>query len=380
MRCPLGSLELYECRRRAMKTVVVLAMHGAPPNDFPKRETAELFSLHARLEAGHVAGPERDGLERRFAELDAKMRAWPRTAQNDPFWAGSQELAEHLERASGYEVIAGYNEFCAPTLDDALDQAATQGDRVIVVTPMMTRGGEHSEVEIPATIQRARERHPEAEIIYAWPLDVASVAQFLAAQVARLVPTIADEPSAGNLPRPEPEPVGPPRYTSELKRVTLYTDGACIGNPGPGGYGVVLLHEGQRKELSGGFRLTTNNRMEIMAAIVGLRALKERCSVTLYSDSRYLVESMTQGWARQWRANHWRRGKRGKALNSDLWEQLLDLCDQHEVKFVWVEGHAGHRENERCDQLSMQAAQRKDLPADSVYEEGDQSLAPTLFD
>jgi len=170
-----------------MKTIVVLAMHGAPPNDFPQRETAELFGLHARLEAGHVAGPERDALERRYTELDARMRAWPRTAQNDPFWAGSQELAEHLGKASGYEVTVGYNEFCAPTLDDALDQAATHGNRVIVVTPMTTRGGEHSEVEIPAAIQRARERHPEIGIIYAWPLDVAAIAQFLAAQVARLV-------------------------------------------------------------------------------------------------------------------------------------------------------------------------------------------------
>ena len=363
-----------------MKTIVVLAMHGAPPNDFPQRETAELFGLHARLEAGHVAGPERDALERRYTELDARMRAWPRTAQNDPFWAGSQELAEHLRKAAGYEVIVGYNEFCAPTLDDALDQAAAQGNRVIVVTPMMTRGGEHSEVEIPATVQRARERHLEIEIIYAWPLDVAAIAQFLAAQMTRLIPTSADEPSAGNRLQLEPKPAVTQSNTDELKQVTLYTDGACIGNPGPGGYGVVLLHEGQRKELSGGFRLTTNNRMELIAAIVGLRALKERCSVTLYSDSRYLVESMTQGWAKQWRANHWRRGKRGKALNPDLWEQLLDLCDQHEVEFVWVQGHAGHRENERCDQLSMQAAQRRDLPADGVYEEGDQSLVPTLFD
>ena len=363
-----------------MKTVVVLAMHGAPPNDFPQRETAELFGLHARLEAAHTAGTERDTLERRYAELDARMRAWPRTERNDPFWAGSQELAEHLRQAAGRDVIVGYNEFCAPTLDNALDQAAAQGDRVIVVTPMMTRGGEHSQVEIPAAIQRARERHPEIEILYAWPLDIVAIAQFLAAQVTRLIQTSADEPSAGNRLEPEPESAVALRHTDKLKPVTLYTDGACIGNPGPGGYGVVLLYEGHRQELSGGFHLTTNNRMELMAAIVGLRALTERRSVTLYSDSRYLVESMTQGWARQWRANHWRRGKRGKALNSDLWEQLLDVCDQHEVEFVWVQGHAGHRENERCDQLSMQAAQRRDLPADSVYEEGDQSLTPTLFD
>ena len=166
----------------------------------------------------------------------------------------------------------------------------------------------------------------------------------------------------------------------EIETVTLYTEGACIGNPGPGGYGVVLLHKGQRKELSSGFRLTTNNRMEIMAALVGLRALRTRSAVKLYSDSRYLVESMTEGWAQQWRANRWRRGKRGKALNPDLWEQLLDLCAQHQVEFIWVQGHAGDAENERCDRLSLQVAQQRDLPADVGYEPEDEPQTPSLFD
>ena len=167
-----------------MKTVIVLAMHGMPPNDFPRPEIAELFGLHVRLE--HVAGPERATLERRYAELDARVRAWPRTAENDPFYAGSHELAEQLSQATGYEVIVGFNEFCAPSLDEALDQAIARGaERVIVITPMMTRGGEHSEVDIPAAIRRAQKRHPEATILYVWPFGVFEVAAFLATQVER---------------------------------------------------------------------------------------------------------------------------------------------------------------------------------------------------
>jgi len=166
-----------------MHTVIVLAMHGAPPSDFPPHEMAELMGLHARLE--HTSGPQREALERRHAELDARMRSWPRTAQNDPFWAGSQELADHLQRMTGQEVILGFNEFCAPGLDEALDQAAARAGSVTVVTPMMTRGGEHSEVDIPAAIERARQRHPRLAIRYAWPFDPGAVAQFLAAQIAR---------------------------------------------------------------------------------------------------------------------------------------------------------------------------------------------------
>ncbi|MEW6738137.1 MAG: ribonuclease HI [Acidobacteriota bacterium] len=155
---------------------------------------------------------------------------------------------------------------------------------------------------------------------------------------------------------------------TELKKVVIYTDGACVGNPGPGGYGVVLLYEKHRKELAGGFRLTTNNRMEILAAIVGLRALKQRCSVTIYTDSQYLRDSIMKGWAKRWRAKSWMRNKQDKAINPDLWEELLNLCEQHEVIFEWVPGHAGVAENERCDQLATQVARQKGLPADSFYE------------
>ena len=166
-----------------MKAIIVLVMHGVPPNNFPEREMAELFSLHARVKG--VAGVERVALERRYLELDAKMRAWPRTAQNDPFYAGSQEIVGHLSEATGCEVIVGFNEFCAPSLHDALSRAIARGaDKVIVVTPMMTRGGEHAEVDIPAAVKNAQARHPEIPIIYAWPFRVSEVASFLATQIA----------------------------------------------------------------------------------------------------------------------------------------------------------------------------------------------------
>ncbi len=154
-----------------------------------------------------------------------------------------------------------------------------------------------------------------------------------------------------------------------LKQVTIYTDGACSGNPGSGGYGIVLMYQQHRKELSGGFRLTTNNRMEMMAAIVGLQALKFPCEVMLYTDSRYLVDAMTQGWAQRWQANGWKRNKKEMAKNPDLWQTLLELCQQHQVQFAWVKGHAGDPENECCDRLAVQAAQQLDLPSDSGYED-----------
>ncbi len=153
-----------------------------------------------------------------------------------------------------------------------------------------------------------------------------------------------------------------------MKHVTIYTDGACLGNPGPGGYGVVLLYENHRKELSSGFRLTTNNRMEILAAAVALEVLKEGCRVTLHSDSQYVVNAVEQGWAGRWRANHWRRNKREMALNSDLWDRLLNAIAKHHTTFRWIRGHAGHPENERCDQLAMAAAMGKDLAVDVGYE------------
>ncbi len=142
-----------------------------------------------------------------------------------------------------------------------------------------------------------------------------------------------------------------------MATVTIYTDGSCSGNPGPGGYGVVLLAGDRRKELSGGFRRTTNNRMEILAAIVGVEALKTPCHVALHSDSQYLVNAMTKGWARSWRAKGWKKQDGEPAKNPDLWARLLEACAKHHVVFHWVRGHAGNTENERCDALAVQAMQ-----------------------
>lgn len=142
-----------------------------------------------------------------------------------------------------------------------------------------------------------------------------------------------------------------------MKTVTIYTDGACSGNPGPGGYGTVLLFGSARKELSGGYRLTTNNRMEILAVIRGLEALKEPCRVELYSDSKYVVDAVEKGWVRKWRAQNWMRTKNERASNVDLWEKLLALLETHQVQFHWVKGHAANVENERCDALARAAIQ-----------------------
>ncbi len=153
-----------------------------------------------------------------------------------------------------------------------------------------------------------------------------------------------------------------------MKQVILYTDGGCINNPGPGGYGVVILYGSHRKELSRGFHRTTNNRMEILAAIAGLEALKEPCRVTLYSDSQYLVNAIEKGWALRWQSNGWMRNRKEKAINPDLWERLLDLCKIHSVQFEWLRGHAGQSENERCDELAKSAARSLILDTDEGYE------------
>lgn len=160
-----------------------------------------------------------------------------------------------------------------------------------------------------------------------------------------------------------------------MGKVRIYTDGSARGNPdGPGGYGTVLqyvdrqgeLHE---KTLSAGYVRTTNNRMELMAAIAGLEALNRPCQVELYSDSRYLTDAFNQGWIDNWVRNNWRRGKSGPVKNIDLWERLLDVKSRHEVEFIWVKGHAGHPENERCDKLATTAADGDNLLIDEGVEE-----------
>lgn len=138
-----------------------------------------------------------------------------------------------------------------------------------------------------------------------------------------------------------------------MKKIEMFTDGACSGNPGPGGWGTILRFGTVEKELSGGESMTTNNRMELTAVIRGLEALKEPCRVTVTTDSRYVVDGIEKGWAKGWRARGWVKSDKKPALNPELWGRLLDLLDQHEVTFRWIKGHAGHPENERCDQLAV---------------------------
>ena len=138
-----------------------------------------------------------------------------------------------------------------------------------------------------------------------------------------------------------------------MKDVTIYTDGACSGNPGAGGWGTILTYNGKEKVLSGGEAQTTNNRMELTAVIEGLRALKEPCRVLVVTDSQYVVNGIEKGWAKSWKANGWRKKDKKPALNPDLWDELLTLLDRHEVRFQWIRGHDGHPENERCDALAV---------------------------
>jgi ribonuclease HI len=153
------------------------------------------------------------------------------------------------------------------------------------------------------------------------------------------------------------------------KEVIIYTDGGCDPNPGPGGYGVVLVFGKHRKELSGGYRLTTNNRMELLAVVKGLEALKETCSVKIFSDSEYIVNAMTQGWVARWKARGWHRTKSKKPANHDIWQKLDSLCQEQQVEFNWVKGHANIPENERCDQLATQALNGNNLLVDEFYEQ-----------
>lgn len=152
------------------------------------------------------------------------------------------------------------------------------------------------------------------------------------------------------------------------RAVEIYTDGACSGNPGAGGYGVVLLYGNKRKEMSEGYRMTTNNRMEVLAVIKGLEALKEPCQVTLYSDSKYVVDAIQKGWVKKWKANGWYRNKKERASNVDLWERLLVQLERHQVTFQWVKGHADNPGNERCDELARGAIAAGNLLEDENYQ------------
>lgn len=143
-----------------------------------------------------------------------------------------------------------------------------------------------------------------------------------------------------------------------MKQVEIFTDGACQGNPGPGGWGAILRYKGTEKEISGGDPDTTNNRMELTAVIEALRLLKEPCQVTVYSDSQYVCNGITKGWAKGWKSRGWKKSDKSPALNPELWDALLTEIDRHQVEMIWVRGHAGHPENERCDALAVAAAER----------------------
>lgn len=242
--------------------------------------------------------------------------------------------------------------------------AVAVGRRSGIYTEWQGRDGARTQVDgVPGAKYKGFRTRSEAE---AW-LREATGANAQATRPATQTPRRAAMPTSEAVPTPGGE-----------KRIRVYTDGGCIGNPGAGGYGAVLLSGGRRQELSGGYRLTTNNRMELTACIVALQALNADGAVRLFSDSQYVVRAMADGWAARWRAHGWRRNKREKAENADLWAQLLELCDQREVEFVWVRGHAGHPMNERSDRLAMMAARGGDLPPDVGYEEASANAANQL--
>lgn len=164
-------------------TMIVLAMHGAPPKDFPGSELMEFFKLHMALEHGGDEFPQ--AMHHKHDEMDRKIRQWPRTDENDPFWEASHKLAKELSEVTGNDVVVGFNEFCSPSIDDALENTVLSGaNEVIVITPMMTPGGEHSEIDIPHSIEKAQERHPNVSFRYAWPFEPMAVASFLAEQIS----------------------------------------------------------------------------------------------------------------------------------------------------------------------------------------------------
>lgn len=205
-----------------------------------------------------------------------------------------------------------------------------------------------------------------------WPVAKAQIDGFAGA-VYKGFPTRqeAEEWLAKPVHRSRPGTAGAEKAAGTAPRageVMIYTDGGSINNPGPGGYGAVLLFDGKKKELTGGYRLTTNNRMELMAVIVALRDLEQRDRpITVYTDSSYVVNGISKGWAKSWRKNNWIKSNREPAINPDLWGELLDLIEPLDITFQWVRGHAGNPLNERCDELAVSSARSRDLPVDKGY-------------
>ena len=190
------------------------------------------------------------------------------------------------------------------------------------------------------------------------------LAQFSRETLTEFAPNLLDLLES----HPPPPRAEGPSALLHAGKVLIYTDGSTLDNPGPGGYGVVLRYGENRRELSGGYRWTTNNRMELLACIEGLKALTRRCSVVLFSDSKYVVNGMTEGWVERWQASGWKLNNGQDVKNADLWQQLVEACQGHEVEFRWVRGHSGNPDNERCDRLALKAAQGQNLAADLAYE------------
>lgn len=158
-----------------------------------------------------------------------------------------------------------------------------------------------------------------------------------------------------------------------MKTITIYTDGSSLGNPGPGGYGIVILQDDKKTELSQGYRITTNNRMELLATIVALEKCPKNSSVEIYSDSSYVINAINQNWLQNWQKNGWKTANKKPVKNKDLWKKLLVQLKNHKIKWHWVKGHAGNKYNEICDKLAVQAAKESNLPADKGYEQESQS-------
>ena len=200
--------------------------------------------------------------------------------------------------------------------------------------------------------------------------EVEALPESLLPELLNYVQTLTKtKPESSIKPKLSLKPKSQAKSNSSTTRDTIiiYTDGACTGNPGKGGYGAVIIDGDRRKELSAGYKLTTNNRMEMMGAIAALESLKSNSKVKLHSDSKYIVDAVVKGWAKKWQANGWRRNKKEMAKNPDLWQELLDLCKIHDVEFIWVKGHAGVAENERCDRLAVDAAHGSNLLVDEGY-------------
>jgi ribonuclease HI len=198
--------------------------------------------------------------------------------------------------------------------------------------------------------------------------DIGKVLYGISQKVQEIQSIAEKKASASTNNRPPPNPLLLKEGELEKRRphVTIYTDGACSGNPGPGGYGVVMLDaSGRRRELSGGLRNTTNNRMELLAVISGLEALNKPCDVTLISDSEYVINAITKGWLINWQRKGWRKADKKPVMNIDLWQRLLPLLQEHNIEFRWTKGHAGNPENERCDELAVAASQMPNLPLDN---------------